>query len=136
MRAIVLVSFMVTLTGCNAGQNGQETVRHEAATPAAAVEEPSENLATDQPAVEENEPQTNNESVSETTSETADAPTESQTFNLKPRQGVMPGLVNYYRPVRIQLSDKPQEQLVSEPVYESDAPLYGILTVGNGPDNR
>lgn len=61
---------------------------------------------------------------------------EQTTVSLEPRQGIFPGLVNYYRPIRIQLEDTPQEELTAEPAYESDAPQYGVLTVGDAPDNR
>lgn len=58
------------------------------------------------------------------------------TFTLQPRQGVMTSLVNYFKPLRIALAEKPEETLVKEPQYASPKPLYGTLQLGEGPDNR
>ncbi len=43
-------------------------------------------------------------------------------------------VVHYYRPIRIQLSDKPSEQLTAEPEYASENPCYGTLKLGLGED--
>ena len=43
-------------------------------------------------------------------------------------------VVRYYRPIRIQLSDKRSEQLTAEPEYASDKPRYGTLKLGLGDD--
>lgn len=44
----------------------------------------------------------------------------------------MGSLVNYYRPMRIQLGGQPAETLKAEPKYQSRKPLYGILEAGGG----
>ena len=55
------------------------------------------------------------------------------TFDLRPRAGAM---VNYYRPMRISLSAEPPLKPTAEPKYKSKKPLYGILELGEPPDNR
>lgn len=55
-------------------------------------------------------------------------------FHLEPRQKVMGPLVNYYRPLRIQLDSEPKEELVAEPDYASEKPLYGTMQLGAGSD--
>ena len=64
-------------------------------------------------------------------------PAEGQvTVKLEPRQKVMGELMQYYRPIRIALRDKPPEGLKAEPEYLSEKPLYGELIAGEGPDNH
>ena len=45
-------------------------------------------------------------------------------------------VVNYYSPQRISLSEKPPFALKAEPKYKSDKPLYGVIQLGTGPENR
>jgi outer membrane protein assembly factor BamB/thiol-disulfide isomerase/thioredoxin len=56
-------------------------------------------------------------------------------FHLEPHQKVMGPLVNYFRPLRIQLETELQEELVAEPDYASEKPLYGTMQLGDGSDN-
>jgi thiol-disulfide isomerase/thioredoxin len=58
---------------------------------------------------------------------------ESITIRLEPRNGVM-DMVNYYRPMRIVLSDEPPETVKAEPKYQSEKPLYGTLQIGEFTD--
>ena len=63
------------------------------------------------------------------------SPPDSQavTFQLRPRDRTV---VEYYRPVQVKLSEQPPLKPKAEPRYESPKPLYGVLQLGDGPDNR
>jgi thiol-disulfide isomerase/thioredoxin len=62
-----------------------------------------------------------------------DNPAAKPTIKLSPRQDVS-SFVQYYRPLRIALSDKAAEKLAKEPKYISAKPLYGGMAVGSGDD--
>ncbi len=55
-------------------------------------------------------------------------------IDLEPQQPVMGRFVRSYRPLRIELSDKPSETLTAEPDYLSEKPRYGAFKVGLGDD--
>lgn len=64
------------------------------------------------------------------------APGPQVVVKLQARQKIMGSIVNYYRPMRIALSDKPAKKFVKEPEYLSNNRLYGTMQVGDGPDNQ
>jgi S1-C subfamily serine protease/thiol-disulfide isomerase/thioredoxin len=66
-------------------------------------------------------------------SKTAAAESDAVTFELHPHDRAT---VEYYRPVQIKLSEEPPLKPKAEPRYESQKPLYGVLQLGDGPDNR
>ncbi len=59
-----------------------------------------------------------------------------QVVALRPIQGIMGSLVQYYGPQRLVVSEKRPEGLKAEPKYKSPKPLYGQLVLGDGPDNH
>ncbi|MEJ2704690.1 MAG: redoxin domain-containing protein [Sedimentisphaerales bacterium] len=58
----------------------------------------------------------------------------SHSYHLIPIHRIMGTIVNYYRPIRITLSDQPGEELHKEPKYGAERPLYGTMQLGDGED--
>ena len=59
---------------------------------------------------------------------------DSHSCHLTPVHTIMGTMVNYYRPIRITLSDRPSEELNEEPEYRARKPLYGTMRLGDGED--
>jgi peroxiredoxin len=59
---------------------------------------------------------------------------DSHSCHLTPVHDIMKTMVNYYRHIRITLSDQPSEELHKEPKYGAEKPLYGTMQLGDGED--
>ncbi len=57
----------------------------------------------------------------------------SVTFDLRPTDQIG---VGYYRPIAVKLSDTPPIKPKAEPKYRAKKPLYGVIELGSGENNR